>query len=153
MKTVRMSISRVRAMDLLYGEETRPFIQGVRLSTLEDGDNAEEQLAMSYLLKVDLNELCAYIWLQTWRKELGEPGSPSVQKAAQKLGISLADLEEYLQEQNELSGSEGFVYDESFIGSSRAATPWDTLANRLIDLQQDAGNLATAGFREGNLLR
>lgn len=98
MRPVQMTMERVRQMDSDCREEVRPFRQCVKLSNFEHEDNAIALLLMAQNLRVSFDELCSYVWLQTYIAELSESFDDifSVEFVAQQFGIDVEEFQEYL---------------------------------------------------------
>lgn len=142
MKPAAMTMDRIRDMDLAHGEEVRLLRRHIKLSTFDHEDNAIALLAMAQKLGVSFDELCSYVWLQTYIMELG--GSyddlPSPEDVAKLFGIDIVELENYLRDRAELLCDESIEEDPFFIDreiASRGFTPHEW-RSYLEDLQSDA---------------
>jgi len=102
--------------------EAREFLGQMRLTTIFHNDNADSILALAKKLNLPPKELSSYIWLKTYIDELAWSCDdvPSLEVVAQQFGVSLSDMEDYLQ----MSASRELEDEADF----------------LEDIQEDAGH-------------
>jgi hypothetical protein len=114
-------------MDKEIGEEVRLLCRHIRLSTFDHQDNAIALLAMAQSKGLIFDELCAYVWIQTY---ISEPESFLPEYVAQLFDLDLLEFEEYLCER-----TDEFEMQET---STNVCFLWETEESLLEDLQRDA---------------
>ena len=108
MKPTFLPMVRVREMDELFGKKVHQLRRRIRLSNFDHEDNAIALFAMARDLGVSFDELCSYVWLQTYIAELGESFDDlpySVQEVAELFGIDLEEFEDYVREWVSIPGN------------------------------------------------
>jgi len=103
-----LTMERVEQLDAAHGAEIRDFVRNIRISTVLHEDNIEILLAMAERMGVSRDELSSYVWFQTYVRELRESYEelPSLQAVAQQFGLSLAELDTYINGWNDTMTAE-----------------------------------------------
>jgi hypothetical protein len=120
-------MERVQEWDSLFGDLVGSFLQGILLETFFHEDNAIQMYGLAHELGVPLSELCSYVWLQTYVRELREDFEtlPAFQLVCQHFGIDPEKFHSYILREDELA--------RSVLGPE-----WGGEANLMDDIQQDA---------------
>lgn len=141
MRPTEMTLDRVCQMDKDCGEKVRAFRQQILLSTFDHEDNAIALLAMAQDLGVSFDELCSYVWLQTYVAEmvyLPDP-IPSPQDVAEWFGISWEDFRKYLDARIEVILRE-IPEDDSASAQLPVDFPWESEIDQILGFQRWAGD-------------
>ncbi len=106
----KLTVERICVLDVACATclKTREFLRHTRLATILHEDNALAVKAIAKKLKVAVEEFFTYVWLKTYLAEMS--GSfedvPPLAVVAQHLGISLEEMDVYLQNQSEIHDNE-----------------------------------------------
>ncbi len=135
-----ISMERVRELDVAHGQEIRDSLrQWPVLPMVLCKGNVSNLSVLAKRLGVSLQELCSYVWLQTYIVELRESFEdlPSLAVVAQQFGISSEEFENYISDESRLL--QNIFVDNPTVRRSLLSGNWDNEEDLLEDLQNDAG--------------
>lgn len=128
-----ITLDFVRKLD--SSSKIQKFLQGVQRETANHEDNRSCIRTLAEDLKIEVNKLSSYIWLQIYLEEITNSydDAPDIAVVAQQFGIDLDELRNYIEEKEFRFQDKEIL---TFMGSS----------NLLQDLMLDGGKIIDGDF-------